>query len=71
MSANQSSHAADEAAIRSVLSSYQDALNASNTEAVMPLYSEDGVFMPSAKGRAAFGPRRYDFNRARGRGDRA
>jgi uncharacterized protein (TIGR02246 family) len=46
MSANQSSHAADETAIRSVLSSYQDALNASNTEAVMPLYTEDGVFMP-------------------------
>jgi uncharacterized protein (TIGR02246 family) len=57
MSANQSSHAADEAAVRSVLSSYQDALNASNTEAVMPLYTEDGVFMPpnnpSAVGKAA------------------
>jgi uncharacterized protein (TIGR02246 family) len=57
MSANVSSHAADEAAIRSVLSSYQDALNASNTEAVMPLYTEDGVFMPpnnpSAVGKAA------------------
>jgi uncharacterized protein (TIGR02246 family) len=57
MSANQSSHAADHAAIRRVLSSYQDALNASNTEAVMPLYTEDGVFMPpnnpSAVGKAA------------------
>jgi uncharacterized protein (TIGR02246 family) len=57
MSANQSSHAADEAAVRSVLSWYQDALNASNTEAVMPLYTEDGVFMPpnnpSAVGKAA------------------
>jgi uncharacterized protein (TIGR02246 family) len=57
MSANQSSHATDEAAIRSVLSSYQDALNASNTEAVLPLYTEDGVFMPpnnpSAVGKAA------------------
>jgi uncharacterized protein (TIGR02246 family) len=57
MSANQSSHAADEAAVRSVLSAYQDALNASNTEAVMPLYTEDGVFMPpnnpSAVGKAA------------------
>ena len=56
MSANQSSHAADEAAVRSVLSWYQDALNASNTEAVMPLYTEDGVFMPpnnpSAVGKA-------------------
>ena len=57
MSANQSSHAADEAAVRSVLSSYQDALNASNTDAVMPLYPEDGVFMPpnnpSAVGKGA------------------
>ena len=57
MSANQSSHAADEAAVRNVLSSYQDALNASNTEAVMRLYTEDGVFMPpnnpSAVGKAA------------------
>jgi uncharacterized protein (TIGR02246 family) len=57
MSANLSSHAADEAAVRSVLSAYQDALNASNTEAVMPLYTEDGVFMPpnnpSAVGKAA------------------
>jgi uncharacterized protein (TIGR02246 family) len=63
MSANQSPHAADEAAIRSVLSSYQDALNASNTEAVMPLYTEDGVFMPpnnsSAVGKIAV-RRAYD-----------
>ena len=36
---------ADEAAIGSVMSSYEAALNASNTEAVMPLYAEDGVFM--------------------------
>ena len=35
---------ADEAAIGSVMSSYEAALNASNTEAVMPLYAEDGVF---------------------------
>src|SRR6516165_7572614 len=57
MSAQVSSHAADEAAIRTVLSSYEDALNASNTEAVMPLYTEDGVFMPpnnhSAVGKGA------------------
>jgi uncharacterized protein (TIGR02246 family) len=57
MSANLSSHATEEAAIRSVLSAYQDALNASNTEAVMPLYTDDGVFMPpnnqSAVGKAA------------------
>jgi uncharacterized protein (TIGR02246 family) len=53
----------DEAAIRSVLSAYQDALNASSTEAVMPLYTEDGVFMPpnnqSAVGREAV-RRAYD-----------
>jgi uncharacterized protein (TIGR02246 family) len=36
----------DEAAIRALLSSYQDALNASSTSAVMPLYAQDGVFMP-------------------------
>jgi uncharacterized protein (TIGR02246 family) len=36
----------DEATIRSVLSSYEEALNASNTDAVVPLYAEDGVFMP-------------------------
>jgi uncharacterized protein (TIGR02246 family) len=46
-----------EAAIRSVLSSYERALNASNTEAVMPLYAEDGVFLvpnsQSAVGKAA------------------
>ena len=55
MSANHPSP--DEAAIRTVLSSYEDALNASDTEAVMPLYTEDGVFMPpnnpSAVGKAA------------------
>ena len=34
-----------ETAIRTVMSSYENALNGSNTEAVMPLYAEDGVFM--------------------------
>ena len=57
MSANTSSHTADETAIRSVLSAYEEAMNASNTEAVMPLYTDDGVFMPpnnrSAVGKAA------------------
>jgi uncharacterized protein (TIGR02246 family) len=46
MSAKPADHAGDEAAINSALSSYQDALNASDTEAVMPLYTDDGVFMP-------------------------
>jgi uncharacterized protein (TIGR02246 family) len=36
----------DAAAIREVLSSYSAALNASDTNAVMPLYAEDGVSMP-------------------------
>ena len=33
-------------AVAVVLARYQDALNASDTDAVMPLYAEDGVFMP-------------------------
>ncbi len=47
----------DVASVRGVLSSYETALNASDTGAVMPLYAEDGVFMapysPSAVGTAA------------------
>jgi uncharacterized protein (TIGR02246 family) len=37
---------ADEKAIAAVLAKYQDALNQSNTDAVMKLYASDGVFMP-------------------------
>jgi uncharacterized protein (TIGR02246 family) len=52
-----STRANDESAIRRVMSSYQEALNASDTAAVLPLYAEDGVFMPpysqSAVGKAA------------------
>jgi ketosteroid isomerase-like protein len=33
-------------AITALLADYNGALNASNTNAVMPLYAEDGVFMP-------------------------
>ena len=33
-------------AITALLAKYNDALNASSTDAVMPLYAEDGVFMP-------------------------
>ena len=48
---------ADETAVRNVMSSYESALNASNTEAAMPLYAEDGVFMApnnqSAVGKAS------------------
>ena len=53
----------DEGAIRNVMSSYEAALNASSTEAVMPLYAEDSVFMApnnqSAIGKAAV-RRAYD-----------
>jgi uncharacterized protein (TIGR02246 family) len=42
MSGNSS---ADETAIRSVMAAYEAALNASDTQAVMPLYADDGVFM--------------------------
>jgi uncharacterized protein (TIGR02246 family) len=37
---------ANEQAVSAVLEKYQDALNASDTNAVMPLYVDDGVFMP-------------------------
>jgi uncharacterized protein (TIGR02246 family) len=37
---------ANEQAVAAVLAKYQDALNQSDTEAVMKLYASDGVFMP-------------------------
>jgi uncharacterized protein (TIGR02246 family) len=47
----------NEQAIVSALEAYNVALNASDTNAVMPLYADDGVFMPpyspSAVGKAA------------------
>jgi len=50
-------------AITSLLAQYNEALNASSTDRVMPLYAEDGVFMPpysqSAVGAAAV-RRAYD-----------
>ena len=43
--------------VTALLAKYNEALNASSTAAVMPLYAEDGVFMPpysqSAVGSAA------------------
>jgi uncharacterized protein (TIGR02246 family) len=36
----------DEAAIRNVLQSYNAALNGGKTAAVLPLYADDGIFMP-------------------------
>jgi len=53
----------DEKAIRSVLASYNDALNDGKTAEVLPLYADDGVFMPpysqSAVGKEAV-RRAYD-----------
>src|SRR5271169_4516129 len=37
---------ANEKAVAAVLTKYQDALNQSDTDAVMKLYAPDGVFMP-------------------------
>jgi uncharacterized protein (TIGR02246 family) len=37
---------ASQRAVAAVLARYQDALNASDTNKVMPLYAEEGVFMP-------------------------
>ena len=36
----------EEQAVAAVLTTYQDALNASSTDAVIPLYAPDGIFMP-------------------------
>ena len=36
----------DEAAIRSTMAAYNAALNGGDTTTVLPLYAEDGVFMP-------------------------
>ena len=37
---------ANEKAVAAVLAKYEDALNQSDTDAVMKLYASDGVFMP-------------------------
>ncbi len=53
----------DEASIRNVMAAYNEALNGGATAAVLPLYADDGVFMPpyspSAIGREAVG-KAYD-----------
>lgn len=36
----------NEKAVAEVLAAYNDALNSSDSNAVMPLYADDGVFMP-------------------------
>ncbi|MEZ4776533.1 MAG: SgcJ/EcaC family oxidoreductase [Bacteroidia bacterium] len=38
----------EKAAIENMLFAYRDALNASDVSKVLPLYTEDGVFMPSS-----------------------
>lgn len=38
--------AGDQAAIRGVLATYNEALNSGKTAAVLPLYTDDGIFMP-------------------------
>jgi len=54
---------ANEKAVADVLSAYNRALNSSDTNAVMPLYAQDGVFMapysPSAVGWAEV-PKTYE-----------
>src|ERR1700722_6257944 len=42
--------------VTALLEKYNEALNASSTEAVMPLYAEDGVFMPPCSQSAAGSP---------------
>ena len=37
---------ANESAVAETLSAYNQALNSSDTNAVMPLYAQDGVFLP-------------------------
>jgi len=53
----QESPAGNTGAIKEVVSLYEAALNASSADAVMPLYADDGVFMPpynhAAVGKAA------------------
>lgn len=50
-------HSMEETGIREMLASYNAALNGGKTPAVLPLYTEDGVFMPpyseSAVGKGA------------------
>jgi uncharacterized protein (TIGR02246 family) len=43
----QMNTANDEAAIKDLLFRYRDALNASSVDQVIPLYTTDGVFMPT------------------------
>jgi len=44
---NNMEQTAEKSAIEKLLFSYRDALNASDVSKVLPLYTNDGVFMPS------------------------
>lgn len=44
---NNMEHTTEKTAIENLLFSYRDALNASDVTKVLPLYAQDGVFMPS------------------------
>lgn len=44
---NNMEHSNEKTAIEILLFSYRDALNASDVNKVLPLYTNDGVFMPS------------------------
>jgi len=46
LATGEAATATDEAAIGDVMASYNAALNGGRTAAVLPLYTEDGVFMP-------------------------
>jgi uncharacterized protein (TIGR02246 family) len=43
---NAANNPSDEAAIRNVMADYNAALNGGMTAAVLPLYTDDGIFMP-------------------------
>ncbi len=57
-------NSSEKSAIEKLLFSYEAALNASDTKAVLALYAKDGVFMPSEAPTAAGHPaveQAYDF----------
>lgn len=45
---NNSNMQAETTAIHNLLFAYRDALNASDVSQVLPLYTQDGIFMPSS-----------------------
>jgi uncharacterized protein (TIGR02246 family) len=49
LTASADQNQAERKQIKHLLNSYQQALNSSDTASVVPLYTDDGVFMPSKK----------------------